>query len=39
MNSTKKWFWMMDYCKKHNIPPAQKWAWDISKIAYIEMLS
>lgn len=24
----QKWFWKMDYCKKNNLPPAQKWAWD-----------
>jgi hypothetical protein len=23
----EKWFWMMDYCAKHNLPPGQEWAW------------
>ena len=31
---TKKWFWLMDYCKKKHIPPAQKWAWDMAEKAY-----
>lgn len=30
----QKWFWMMDYCKDNNLPPAQKWAWDKAKEAY-----
>jgi len=29
-----KWAWMMDYCKKQRIPPAQTWAWDEAKAAY-----
>ena len=24
---TTRWFWMMDYCKKYGLPPAQQWAW------------
>lgn len=24
------WFWMMDFCKKKGLPPAQKWAWDMA---------
>ena len=23
----KKWFWKMEYCRKHRLPPAQSWAW------------
>ena len=36
MNDSKifKWFWKMDYCKKHGIPPAQKWAWGEAEKAY-----
>jgi len=30
----QKWFWMMDYCKKNRIPPAQKWAWDRAEEEY-----
>lgn len=29
-----KWFWMMRFCKRKRIPPAQKWAWDMAKDAY-----
>jgi hypothetical protein len=29
-----KWFWMMDYCKSNEIPPAQSWAWDKAKEQY-----
>ncbi len=25
---------MMDYCKRKQIPPAQKWAWDEAENAY-----
>ena len=32
----EKWQWMMDYCKKNKIPPAQKWAWDKAEEAYNE---
>jgi hypothetical protein len=24
---TSKWFWMMEYCEKHKLPPAQEWGW------------
>jgi hypothetical protein len=27
---------MMDYCKKKQIPPAQKWAWDKAEQKYNE---
>ena len=26
MNPTK-WNWMMDYCRRKSIPPAEDWAW------------
>lgn len=29
-----KWFWMMDYCKKNNFPPAQSWAWNKAELEY-----
>ena len=29
-----KWQWMMDYCEKNRMPPAQKWAWDKAEEAY-----
>lgn len=29
-----QWNWMMDFCKSHDNPPAQKWAWDKAKQAY-----
>ncbi len=29
-----KWFWMMDYCKKHGIPPARVWAWKEVELSY-----
>ena len=35
--NTKKWIWMMDYCKKHTMPPAQKWAWNIAEKAYVKV--
>lgn len=30
-----KWLWMMEYCKKKLIPPAQQWAWKEAENAYI----
>lgn len=30
------WVWMMDYCHRNRLPPAQKWAWDKAKKAYQE---
>jgi len=32
----EKWSWMMDYCKSQRIPPAQSWAWDKAKDAYVK---
>lgn len=32
--NTLKWSWKMDYCKKQEIPPAQKWAWDLAEKMY-----
>ena len=32
----KKWFWMMEYCKRKQMPPAQKWAWDEAEKKYNE---
>jgi len=29
-----KWIWMMEYCRKHAIPPAQTWAWNKAEKAY-----
>ncbi len=29
-----KWFWMMDYCKKSEISPAQDWAWFRAEVAW-----
>mgnify|MGYP003405288817 FL=1 len=34
IDSNDKWIWMMDYCKKNGIPPAQQWAWDRASKAY-----
>jgi hypothetical protein len=31
-----KWVWMMNYCKLHKIPPAEKWAWEKAEQAFIE---
>ena len=33
-DSNDKWIWMMDFCKKNGIPPAQQWAWDSADKAY-----
>ena len=33
---SEKWFWMMDYCKRKGIPPAQEQAWEQAKDAYTE---
>ena len=37
--SETKWFWMMDYCKKRKIPPAQSWAWNQAEKAYEAILA
>ena len=29
-----RWHWMMDYCKKRGIPPAQSWAWNMAAHAF-----
>lgn len=33
-----QWLWMMNYCQKQRIPPAQAWAWEQAKKAYEEMM-
>jgi len=30
---TAEWVWLMDYCKKHSLPPTEKWAWEQAKAA------
>lgn len=30
----EKWFWMMNYCRDKQIPPAQTWAWNEAESAY-----
>lgn len=32
--ATKKWFWMMDWCKKNEVSPAQKYWWNKAEEAY-----
>ncbi len=32
----EKWRWMMDYCKRESLPPAQSWAWEIALDAWEE---
>ena len=34
-HSNEKWIWMMGYCKRKGLPPAQSWAWEEARIAYI----
>ena len=29
-----KWSWMIDYCKRKGLPPAQSWAWEDADEAY-----
>ena len=31
----RKWFWMMSFCKRMEIPHAEKWAWDMAETAYL----
>ena len=37
--ASKKWFWKMEYCRKHRLPPAQAWAWDEAEKAFSEQFS
>ena len=37
-NSTKKWHWKMDYCKKKNLSPALGWLWEEADRKYEEKL-
>lgn len=30
----RQWFWMMNYCKKNGLPPAQSWAWNRANDAF-----
>jgi len=36
--NTEKWSWMMEYCKKKRIPPAETWAWREAEKAYLKEL-
>lgn len=36
--TASRWIFIMEYCKKRGIPPAQKWAWDAATKAYNEYL-
>lgn len=33
---TEKWFWKMDYCKKHGLAPAQNAVWDYVETKWLE---
>lgn len=33
-SNKSKWAWMMDYCEKKGISPAQEFAWDKAEKAY-----
>ena len=35
VNIEAKWRWMMDYCKKNQLPPAQSWAWSRAEKAWL----
>lgn len=30
----QKWHWMMAWCKKNGLPPAQSWVWEKAEAAY-----
>jgi len=34
IHDEKRWFWIMDYCKKHGLPPAQSYGWETAKKAW-----
>ena len=34
MNTARRWLWMMNYCAKRELPPAEKWVWDLAARAY-----
>ena len=34
MTDSSKWQWMMDYCRKTGMSPAQQWAWDKAEKEY-----
>lgn len=34
MSATPKWFWMMEYCSKRGLAPAQQVSWDLAEAAY-----
>ena len=38
MSDSAQWVWMMEYCKKQGIPPAQGWAWKKASDEYKEFL-
>lgn len=31
---TKKWFWMVDYCKQRSWSPFDDYFWNLARIAY-----
>lgn len=36
VETIERWAWMMDYCKRCNLPPAQLWAWGEAEQAWKE---
>lgn len=34
LNTQNRWFWMMEYCNKKRISPADLWAWEEAQQAY-----
>jgi len=35
-DTTHKWIWMMNYCKRNGLPPAQAWAWERAEAAFMD---
>jgi len=39
MNTSKKWFWKMEYCYNHGLPPAQEWVWNKAEQEWLKECS
>lgn len=32
--TTQQWFWMMEWCKQHRLPPANDYFWKLAEMVY-----
>lgn len=37
--TVEQWFWMMNWCKEHRLPPSDSKVWNVAKEEYLKQTS